>query len=61
MFENEWFRAQVCGPNVDDSEGYVLKYLEYGNMDVVKGSEIMPISEDLMFEMCTRFFTVDGT
>lgn len=59
LFENEWYRAQVIGPDAD-SDAYIVKYIEYGNIEAVKSSDLIPAGEAVKFEICALDFFVDS-
>lgn len=58
LFEGEWYRGEVMGPA--DDGGYIVKYIEYGNIENVKPSDIMPAGDSAKFDVCGKDFFVDS-
>ena len=58
-FEGEWYRAHVLGPD-SDTKGFIVKYIEYGNIEVKEHSLIIPATEELKFEITTRDFIIES-
>lgn len=58
MFENEWYRAFVVKP--DHEDGIIVKYIDFGNVEVVKPSDIIPIGESLKLDVCTRDYKIES-
>lgn len=56
-YDGNWHRAKVLDSKM---HGVIVQFLDYGNLEILQFHDIMPITEKLTFEVCTRDFIVDS-
>ncbi|KAG5677590.1 hypothetical protein PVAND_007339 [Polypedilum vanderplanki] len=56
-YKEKWYRACVIDP---EEYGIIVQFIDCGILHVLKTNEVLPITEDLLFEVCARDFVVDN-
>lgn len=57
LFDSEWYRAQVV--DADDA-GFIVRYIEFGNMEILQANDIMPLPHQFKFDVFALDFSVDS-
>lgn len=53
----KWARAVVLNSAVN---GVIVKFIDYGNMDILEAIDVIPANKQLSYEVCVREFIVDS-